>query len=62
MSDTLTPDEVSRIYLIECHTCDEHLHTNNLPVAAVAAWAGKHHHELEVHFQDDMGLIPNEVA
>lgn len=62
MSDTLTPGEVSRIYLIECHECDERLYTDGLTTLEVAAWAGSHDHDVEVHFHDDMGLVPTRAV
>ncbi len=63
MSDTLTPDEASHIYLIECHAHSEEMWTDGMPVSEVRAFCARHADcQLEVHFSDDMGLIPNEAS
>ncbi|WP_033338875.1 hypothetical protein [Catenuloplanes japonicus] len=59
MSDTLTPDEVSRICLIVCDGHGEDLWTDGLPVPDVMAWLERHRDcDVEIHFDDRMGLVP----
>jgi hypothetical protein len=60
MSDTLTPDEISRIEKILCPRHSEILFVDGMTTREVAAWAGRHDCELTVVFGDEPHLVPIE--